>query len=431
VTTSLTPILVAGFGRSGTTALMAMLGHDPRVVMGRAYPFEDRYLTYLAKRELLLDRPEFVGGVTDEQLCMFDDNHVGAYRELARLPAADAAFASRASERVRALWELFSAKARRAVPSTRFYAEKAPAWLAAFLRDSLSIQTVYLFRDPRDLFLSANALMRRRNYYSFGRVADDSDLDHARSLAYEYLLYYENYRADVGRTDCHLVRYGELVREPEQLADRLGRRLGVHASAIQDGPDLEVHQTTATLADSLDRWRREPLPPGVGHLFEAVLAEAMRALGYEVPATPASAWPMVEFARVQESVAAFSHSVDGVPEPGGANGLRVRLTGEDFWLILPVEPFDAAEVREVWVSLWGQAGNHCSLYWCPPGSHFAEERCLHLRHPAGRHWRVLRFRVGQHPLWRGRIGQLRLDPFNGSPSQTETPLFVRWVRAVG
>jgi hypothetical protein len=130
-------------------------------------------------------------------------------------------------------------------------------------------------------------------------------------------------------------------------------------------------------------------------------------------------------------VAALPHSVDGVAEPGGANGLRVRLTGEDFWLILPVEPFDAAEVREMWVSLWGQAGHHCSLYWCPPGDHFAEERCGHLRYPAGRHWRVLRFRVGQHPHWQGRIGQLRLDPFNGSPSQTETPLFVRWVQAVG
>ncbi|MBV9860256.1 MAG: hypothetical protein JO038_09170, partial [Alphaproteobacteria bacterium] len=73
--TSLTPILIAGFGRSGTTALMAMLGQDRRVVMGRTYPFEDRYLTHLAKRELLLDRRELAAGMSGEQLCAFDDNH--------------------------------------------------------------------------------------------------------------------------------------------------------------------------------------------------------------------------------------------------------------------------------------------------------------------------------------------------------------------
>src|SRR5438045_1003360 len=49
----LTPILVAGSGRSGTTMLMALLGTDPRVAFDRVYPFENRYLTYLAKFAVL------------------------------------------------------------------------------------------------------------------------------------------------------------------------------------------------------------------------------------------------------------------------------------------------------------------------------------------------------------------------------------------
>ena len=54
---SLTPILVAGSGRSGTTMLMALLGTDPRVAFDRVYPFENRYLTYFAKFAFLSGRP--------------------------------------------------------------------------------------------------------------------------------------------------------------------------------------------------------------------------------------------------------------------------------------------------------------------------------------------------------------------------------------
>jgi hypothetical protein len=412
---------------------MAMLGRDRTVVMGHSFPFEDRYLTYLAKRELLLERPEFVGGLNGDQLCDYEDIHFGGYPWLAT-PArsADPApiFPSTAAERVNALWHMFSAKARRASFDARLYAEKAPPWLPGFLRAGVPTQTLYLFRDPRDVFLSVNAFRRWQNDESLGGAAETLSLDRARNLAYEYLLYYENYRADRARNDCHLVRYAELVREPVRLADRLGRLLAIDVSeAGEHRPEFESHRTTATLADSLDRWRREPPPPPIVELLETPLAEAMAALGYPTSA-PASMWPAVEFPRQQEKPSGLAHGSDGAPEPAGENGLRVRLAGDDFWLVLPLEAFEAAGVREVWVSLWGPAGNHCSLFWSPPGGNFAEERCLHQRyHPCG-HWQVLRFRVGQHPLWQGTIGRLRLDPFNGPPGPIAGPQFVRWVRAV-
>src|SRR5262245_6681528 len=53
---ALTPILVAGSGRSGTTMLMELLGTDPRVAFDRVYPFENRYLSYFAKFALLSGR---------------------------------------------------------------------------------------------------------------------------------------------------------------------------------------------------------------------------------------------------------------------------------------------------------------------------------------------------------------------------------------
>ena len=44
-----TPIVVSAYGRNGSTALMALLGTDPRVRFDRVYPFEHRHLTYLTK----------------------------------------------------------------------------------------------------------------------------------------------------------------------------------------------------------------------------------------------------------------------------------------------------------------------------------------------------------------------------------------------
>jgi hypothetical protein len=48
----LMPILVSGYGRVGSTALMALLGTDERVAFDRRYPFENRYLTIRVGRQI-------------------------------------------------------------------------------------------------------------------------------------------------------------------------------------------------------------------------------------------------------------------------------------------------------------------------------------------------------------------------------------------
>lgn len=67
----LTAVQVAGFGRSGGTALMSLLAAAPRVAFDRAYPFEHRYLTYLAKLALLLERQDPRARVTPHRLYDF------------------------------------------------------------------------------------------------------------------------------------------------------------------------------------------------------------------------------------------------------------------------------------------------------------------------------------------------------------------------
>jgi hypothetical protein len=53
----LTPILVAGYGRSGTTSLMQILTGTPGVACEGEYPYENRYLTYYAKLARILAAP--------------------------------------------------------------------------------------------------------------------------------------------------------------------------------------------------------------------------------------------------------------------------------------------------------------------------------------------------------------------------------------
>src|SRR5262249_29688807 len=189
---TLAPQLVAGYGRSGTTALMSLLATDSRLAMGRTYPFEDRYLTYVSKLSILLERNLIQPQPPAEELYSFESCAWGGFPWMPPGPAKGESGETglpSAGEWFRHFWAVVEEKTRSKHASAMFYAEKVPAWVSAFVRRYVPARTYYLFRDPRDMYLSANAFMRQRNYFSFGRGPKDSDLDHARSLAYEFLLY--------------------------------------------------------------------------------------------------------------------------------------------------------------------------------------------------------------------------------------------------
>jgi len=425
----LIPQLVAGYGRSGTTALMSLLGTDSRVAMGRAYPFEDRYLTYVSKLAILLERNLIQPQLSAEELYSFESCGWGGVPWAPPGPAkgrpGEAGLPS-AAEWFQQLWAVIDEKVsgvsndpgtgaftRPARPGNlQFYAEKVPAWVSPFVRRYLPTRTYYLFRDPRDMFLSANAFMRQRNYFSFGRGPKDSDLDHARNLAYEFLLYYENFRADRHRADCMLVPYAGLIRDRAGLVDRLQRFAGLECLDQVEANELESHRTSASPEVSLDRWRREPLPSGVLSFLETYLQESFAALHYE-PAAPGKirSCPGAEFAQENE------------------NGLCVPTERGPFSIELPMDPFPSDRVTEIWVSAFGPALDEISLSWRTPEREYSHRRGLSLSAYAGPHWRVFRFPVGRHERWHGRISRLQLQ-LTFSPFPGDDPVYLRWVRLV-
>jgi hypothetical protein len=163
---------------------------------------------------------------------------------------------------------------------------------------------------------------------------------------------------------------------------------------------------------SVERWKREPIAPEIILVMERILHEELTALGYPLSGLdgnkPAQT---ISFAGGLTKISKLAHSSQGQLQQDGECTL-VQVRGPDFHIYLPLEPFDAAEVKEVWVSLSGGVGSVASLYWRRRDTRFGESAAIHLAYTPAPHWDMLTFPVHTHPQWRGRITELRLDLFN-------------------
>ena len=419
----LRPILVAAYGRVGSTALMALLGTDPRVAFDRRHPFENRYLTYVAKLSLLAGGPGGSPYLEALQLHEHADSRFGPVPWPTVLgPNGDPLLQPCPEEWLAGLWGMFSAAVKRRNPQATHYAEKVPVWLPAIVRGVMPCSVLHLVRDPRDVFLSAREFTKSRETVGFGMEPGTSDMDQARHTAHGLLTFFENELADRDRADRRLVRYEDWVERQGAVVEELNGFLELTLSAGEDVVrHFEVHKTSADLAATVGRWRREPLPPAVRGFLERHLAGLVADYGYELP-------PDVRAPETIVFGAAMACSADGRVTPSGSQAV-VEVTGGDFWVELPLAPRPAREIAELWVCLQGTTGDHCSVYWHSLGEPYDEARSVHVPFRPGQHWQILRFQVGRHALWRGTVERVRLDLFNG----TVTPGArgeVRWVRVV-
>ena len=158
------------------------------------------------------------------------------------------------------MWRIFADHLCTSRPGTEFYAEKTPVSMPHMVRESFPARTMYLIRDPRDIFISANAFMKKKDYYGFMRGPEDSDLDHARSVCASFVEYVTNYVADRDRDDCLLLRYEDLVGNTKEALAALEAATGLVLDAGAGAEHFASHGTAASLALTEARWRREALP---------------------------------------------------------------------------------------------------------------------------------------------------------------------------
>jgi hypothetical protein len=301
-------LLVTSIGRMGTTLLMRLLAAHPAIIAYARPPYEARggkyWLHVLKTLAAPADASKRIGAPMEfhlEPLAAggnpFYSAEFAAWPEVEAWSGADyiadlAAFCQRSIDG----WYVATAVAQ-AEPEAplRYFAEKHfPDDYPRRLRELYpGARELFLVRDFRDTIASMRAYNARMGYGDFGREAAGSDIAWLTDLRQGLVALRDAWR-ERGETGS-LVRYEELVRDPQATLPPLLAALGVDAgpetvarlvaAAAPDAPDLRGHGTAASPAASIDRWRHD-LSPELQTAAHDTFGDLLREFGYATEDAP-------------------------------------------------------------------------------------------------------------------------------------------------
>jgi len=293
------PILITTFGRTGSMLLMRLLTSHPDVLYFRPHRFEQRIVGYWIDALLTLADPgSYLRGIMPKRNVEDRSWWVG---NVAHMPwhlraegvqewlGGDAVeeLALVAQQRIDALYERLAAEIGGAAEP--FFAEKSSLRVSSVAAELYPEgRELFLVRDFRDMVASVFAFNRKRGVTGFGRRKAGTDR--------EYVEWVGDWAASLARAwerrreRAHLVRYEDLVREPEEALGALLTYVGVDASATtiarmvdqlsEEVPELSEHQTTESPQRSIGRWRTD-LEPDLREACDRAFGDALALFGYE------------------------------------------------------------------------------------------------------------------------------------------------------
>ncbi|MDX2101957.1 MAG: sulfotransferase [Alphaproteobacteria bacterium] len=267
----LMPVMMITLGRSGSTWLMQALTQHPSLVCGPYHPFENRIGQRSAQQAGTLARPE---------------------------PGPPGRFAERCERAQQRTWACLAATEsfyrrcaeRAGKPYARMFVEKmAPNPQLIDQLDTLygDCRVLILVRDFRDVLASILAFNAKRGSMDFGRSSVGSDEEYVGFLAGQADELVATWRRLANR--AVLVRYEALMTDPHAVLRRTAAQLGLSTAdawqpdpgaTTDDPPLMRDHRTTNTVADSINRWRRD-LDPTVQQAAGQLLRPALAAFGYQ------------------------------------------------------------------------------------------------------------------------------------------------------
>lgn len=298
---SLKPLLITTVGRTGSTAFFDLLHRHPQILAYRPFLYETRVATYwvdvlrslsepssylrqLAPDGNLGDRTWWLGMRAPVRRRVIDRE----IQEWMGVKGVDA-LAAFCQSRIEALYEEIAQHFGR--DDVVYFAERYVPTVAPYLMWEMypNARELVLVRDFRDMVSSIMAFDAKRGFYGFDRPAGESDEDYVRRLGERVtmrLLGSWSRRKDV----AHLVRYEDLVRQPDETIDRILAYLGLDrdASIVEQmrvslwerSSETERHRTTADPEASIGRWERD-LTPSIQRVVEEAFGPALEAFGYK------------------------------------------------------------------------------------------------------------------------------------------------------
>jgi hypothetical protein len=299
---SMQPLMLNTIGRSGSTWLAWVLSCHPEVIGYRPMQFETRVATYwtsvfqgLAQPRSYLSQMVTTNLESDRRWWLGDGAKSTPKIEDPPLEswlgaAAVEQMAAMCQARIEAFFQRLAGD--RGKSDARFFLEKF--LLEPVVLDLLSelypeTREVILVRDFRDVVSSVLAFNRKRGFQAFGREHVESDPEYIRSVALKQALGVLQ-RWEERKDDAHLVRYEDLLVEPEMTLERAFGFVGVDSSpdvvretlerARNDSPSMDHHRTAVDPAATIGRWR-EDLSAEMISACEDSLDPVLEAFGYE------------------------------------------------------------------------------------------------------------------------------------------------------
>jgi hypothetical protein len=303
----LRPVMLTTIGRSGSKWLAWLLSCHPSIVAFQPLVFEPRVTTYWTTVFRSLTAPKsYLRQIHTER---WDEPRWWLGDGAEGLPApvdlgmadwlgteAVRSLAAHCQEQVEAFYLEVARRAGK--PQALCFTEKClldPVLLDLTAEIFPGAREVILVRDFRDRLSSVFAWNEQRGDHGFGHEAEMSQA--------EYLA--ERVRADAAgllsrwrrKGDAaHLVRYEDLILEPEKTLGGLLEFLGLEAgagmvestleAANQPNELLDTHRTVSDPAQTIGRWQRD-LPAELAAECNELLAPLLREFGYPVELEPA------------------------------------------------------------------------------------------------------------------------------------------------
>jgi hypothetical protein len=299
---SLQPLMLNTIGRSGSTWLAWVLSCHPEVIGYRPMQFETRVATYwtsvfqgLAQPRSYLSQLVTTNLESDRRWWLGDgakSTHKIEDPPLEDWLGADAVeqMAAMCQSRIEAFFQQLAVDRGKA--DARFFLEKF--LLEPVVLDLLSelypeTREIILVRDFRDVVSSVFAFNRKRGFQAFGREHVESDAEYIHSVALKQALGVLQ-RWEERKDDAHLIRYEDLLTEPEVTLERAFGFVGVDSSsdvvketlerARNDAPSMDHHRTASDPTATIGRWR-EDLPAELISACGDSLDPVLEAFGYE------------------------------------------------------------------------------------------------------------------------------------------------------